>query len=125
MKLKYTLATALTIAAAPAHAEIYNYSCEVCVFPGIVSESYQECDVVNGKTYPLRIDDSKKVLEWRGKKYNITEQPNCAKYGWHAEGNGTSFEFCTATKGYGAIIAKLKAPQEGTDEVRVQCNLKR
>ena len=23
----------------------------------------------------------------RGKKYSITEQPVCAKYGWHAEGN--------------------------------------
>ena len=69
------------------------------------------------KTYPLRVDDSKYVLEWRGKNYSLTVQPNCAKYGWHAEGNGASFDFCIATQGYGAI--------ENKDEVRVQCDLKK
>jgi hypothetical protein len=61
---------------------------------------------VNGKTYLLRVDEDKNVLEWRGKKYTITNQPNCAKYGWHAEGNGTSFDVCTMTQGYAAIEAK-------------------
>jgi site-specific DNA-cytosine methylase len=42
----------------------------------------------------------------------------CAKYGWHAEGDGTSFTFCTATQGYGAI-------EDKNGDVRVQCNLKR
>jgi hypothetical protein len=67
--------------------------------------------------FPLRVDDETNVLEWRGKKYGLTEQPNCAKYGWHAEGNGASFDFCTATQGYGAIEEK--------DDVRVRCDLKR
>ena len=95
------------------YAEIYNYSCKACLFPRSVSnDGYDRCDVVDGKTYPLRVDDSKNVLEWRGKKYSLTEQPNCAKYGWRAEGNGTSFDFCTATKGSGWI--------EKQSEVRVR-----
>jgi hypothetical protein len=58
------------------YAETYNYSCKVCVFPTI---GY-DCEV-DGKTYPLRVDDNKNVLEWRGKKYSLTEQPNCANMG--------------------------------------------
>ena len=51
------------------YAEIYNYSCKACVFPRIVSDDgYDGCDVVDGKTYPLRVDDKRNVLEWRGKK---------------------------------------------------------
>src|SRR5262249_25556013 len=89
------------------YAEIYNYSCKACLFPRIVSEDgYDGCDVVDGKTYPLRVDDNKNVLEWRGKKYKLTIASGCGKYGWHAEGNGTSFTFCTATQGYGAIETK-------------------
>jgi hypothetical protein len=100
------------------HAEIYNYSCNACLFPKIVTDDgYDGCDVVEGKTYPLRVDENKNVLEWRGKKYRLTRQPDCAKYGWHAEGNGTSFDFCTATQGYGAI--------EDKGDVKVRCNLKR
>jgi len=86
---------------------IFNYSCKV-----------------HGKTYPLRLDETKKVLEWRGKRYSIVSssgspsgsQPDCAKYGWHVEGNGTSFDFCSATQGYAAIQDK-----DGND--RVKCNL--
>jgi uncharacterized protein YxeA len=95
------------------YAETYNYSCKV-----------------DGKTYPLRVDDNKNVLEWRGKKYSLTvasfdEPDGCAKYGWHAEGNGTSFTFCTVTQGGAYIEAK-----DGNDEVeccerRGKCNLKR
>ena len=104
-------------------AEVYNYSCKACVFPRIVSgDGSDGCDVVDGKTYPLRVDDNKNVLEWRGKKYSLTvasanKPDGCAKYGWHAEGNGTSFTFCTATQGYAAIQDK--------DGVKVRCNLKR
>jgi hypothetical protein len=93
------------------------------LFPGIVSDDGSDgCDVVDGKTYPLRVDDNKNVLEWRGKKYSLTiasfdEPDGCGKYGWHAKGNGTSFTFCAATQGYGAIQDK--------DHVKVQCNLKR
>jgi hypothetical protein len=70
------------------YAGTYNYSCKA-----------------DGKAYPLRVDENKKVLEWQGKKYSITASQEtetdsgCAKYGWDAKGNGTSFRFCTATQG--------------------------
>jgi hypothetical protein len=80
---------------------IYNYSCKV-----------------NGKTYPLRVDDGKNVLEWRGKKYSITVKEDCGRYGWHAVGNETSFDFCTATKGEAGIEDK-----DGNDQA--QCHLSR
>jgi hypothetical protein len=66
------------------------------------------------------VDEGRKVLEWRGKKYSITvaslddKGGGCAKYGWQAEGNGTSFTFCAATQGYGGISDK-----EGV--TRVEC----
>jgi hypothetical protein len=97
------IAAACLTSAIPAQAfeQPFNYSCKV-----------------SGKTYPLRVDENKNVLEWRGKKYSIVLQPDCGKYGWHAEGNGTSFDFCTATKGYAAIEDK-----DGNDQV--QCQLRR
>lgn len=99
-------------------AETYNYSCKPCLFPGIVNgDGFGACDVVDGKTYPLSVDDKKNVLEWRGKKYSLTEAGDCGKYGWRAVGNGTSFDFCGATKGYAAIEDKAG--------VKVECNLKR
>jgi hypothetical protein len=92
------------------YAGTYNYSCNICLFPSISGDGGDGCDV-DGKSYPLRVDDNNNVLEWRGKKYNLTieaaDEPNgCAKYGWHARGNGASFTFCTATQGYGAIEDK-------------------
>src|ERR1035437_5373970 len=111
--MKFTIALIFaSLSTTVVYAETYNYSCKVCVFPTI---GY-DCEV-DGKTYPLRVDGNKNVLEWRGKKYSLTEQPNCAKDGWHAEGNGTAFDFCTATQGYGAI--------EDKDGVKVRCDLKR
>jgi hypothetical protein len=80
------------------YAETYNYSCKV-----------------DGKTYPLQVDDTKNILEWRGKKYSLTVNEDCGKYGWRAEGNGTSFGFCTSTQGYAAINDK-----DGNDQV--QCD---
>jgi len=101
-------------------AETYNYSCKACVFP-FRTFGY-DCEG-DGKTYSLRVDDDKNVLEWRGKTYSISnantpDKIGCAKAGWHAEGNGTSFTFCAATQGYGAI-----ADKDGN--VQVQCDLKR
>jgi hypothetical protein len=102
---KRTIATIFAFLSTTAvYPEIYNYSCKACVFG---DNHYNGCDVADGRRYLLRVDDNKddnkNVLEWRGKKFALTEQPNCGKYGWHAEGNGTSFDFCTATQGYGAI----------------------
>jgi hypothetical protein len=99
MKLLTAGALALLSTAVGAYAETYNYLCKV-----------------DGKTLPLRVDDEKRTLEWKGKKYSLTEI-ECARAGWHAEGNGTSFDFCTATKGYGAI--------QKDGNVEVECDLKR
>jgi hypothetical protein len=114
-----------SLSTAVVYAETYNYSCKVCVFPTIARDDGSDgCEEVGGKTYPLRIDDAKNVLEWRVKKYKLTnimdsdEPSRCGRGGWHAEGNGTSFTFCYATQGYGAIEDK-----DGT--VRVRCNLQR
>jgi hypothetical protein len=73
---------------------------------------------VGRKTYQLLVDEDKKVLEWRGKKYRIVFQPDCAKYGWYAEGNGAAFNFCTATQGGAYFDMVADAPWDG-----VQCNL--
>ena len=122
MKLTIALIFA-SLSTTVVYAETYNYSCKVCVFP-FPAIGY-DCDVVDGKTYPLRVDDNKNILEWRGKKYSITNANNpdkdeigCAKAGWHAESNGTSFTFCAATQGYGAIYDK-------DGDTKVRCNLKR
>jgi hypothetical protein len=117
---KFAAMTAIfvVLSTAVVYAATYNYSCKACLFPKIVGEhGFDGCDVVDGKTYPLRVDDSKNVLEWRGKKYSLTVLPECGRYGWHAEGNGVSFDFCTATQGYGAITVE--------DETKVRCDLKR
>jgi hypothetical protein len=95
------------------YAEIFNYSCKV-----------------DGKTYPLRVDDKKNVLEWRGKQFNITatsadEPDGCGKAGWHAEGNGTSFTFCAATQGGAGIIDKNGNDLAECCERRGKCNLRR
>jgi|SRR5208282_2389986 hypothetical protein len=93
-----------SLSATVVYAQPFVYSCKV-----------------DGKTYPLRVDENKNVLEWRGKKYTIILQPDCAKYGWHAEGNGTSFDFCTKTRGYAAIEDNLDS-QNGNEQI--QCHLK-
>ena len=84
--------------AVPADAETYDYSCKV-----------------DGNTYPLRVDTSANTLEWRGKSYSLTEA-DCGRVGWHAEGNGTAFDFCTATKGYASL-------SKG-ENIEAVCNLK-
>lgn len=82
-----------------AYAETYDYSCKV-----------------NGKAYPLKVDDSARSLEWKGVKYKLSDT-ECGRAGWHAEGHSMSFDFCTATKGYADI--------EKDGKVLVQCNLKK
>ena len=49
-------------------------------------------------------------------KYKIKPQEDCGKFGWIAEKDGASFDFCTATKGYADF------EQNGR---RIQSNLKR
>ena len=117
--MKLTMALIFAFSSTTAvHADIYNYACNACLFREIVKdEGYDGCDVVDGKTYPLRVDEKQKGPRMEGQAIQTEQQPDCAKYGWHAEGNGTSFDFCTATQGYGAI--------EDKGDVKVRCNLKR
>lgn len=82
-----------------AHAYTYNYVCKE-----------------HGKSYPLKVDDAKNTLEWKGIIYKIKEKEDCGRAGWHAENGSASFDFCTATQGVADI------DQNGTD---IPCDLKR
>jgi len=86
MTIKHLMIVAAIFVPSIAHAGIYHYSCNV-----------------NGKTYPLNVDEGKKVLDWQGKKYSITvgtvNGEDCAKYCWAARGNGTAFTVGTSTQG--------------------------
>jgi uncharacterized protein YecT (DUF1311 family) len=81
MRLLIAITTALFINSA--HADTYNYVC-----------------TDHGKSYPLKVDDEQNILAWRGNIYKIKRQLDCAKYGWRAEKEDASFDFCTATQGY-------------------------
>jgi hypothetical protein len=97
--MKRTIVTALALLfATAAHASTFNYACKD-----------------RGKSYPLKVDDAKNTLEWKKIVYRI-KTTDCGRAGWHAEGNGTSFDFCTATQGYADFELG------GT---RIQCDLKR
>jgi hypothetical protein len=66
--MKLTIALIFTyISTADVYAETYNYSCKVCVFLTIATSDGSDGCEVDGKTYPLRVDDNKNVLEWREK----------------------------------------------------------
>jgi hypothetical protein len=82
-----------------AHADTYTYVC-----------------TDHGRSYPLKVDDKQNTLAWKGSIYKIKRQLDCAKYGWRAEKDGASFDFCTATQGYADF------EQNGT---RIECNMKR
>ena len=72
-----------------AHADTFRYRC-----------------MFHGKKYPLQVDDTSMFLLWRGRQFglNTVKDPDvCGKGGWRAEGNGTAFNFCYATKGGGGI----------------------
>ncbi len=68
MKLAIALVF-LSLSTVGSYAETYNYTCSACIFPP--TPVGDGCDV-DGKTYPLRVDDTKNVLEWRGKNYSLT-----------------------------------------------------
>jgi len=93
------ITTLVVLSTTSALADTYNYLCKD-----------------HGKSFLLKVDDTKNILEWRGTIYKIKENEDCAKFGWRAEKDGASFDFCTATQGYADF------EQSGT---RIQCNLKR
>ena len=93
-KLSFTLVIALL--ASSAHAEIYNYSCDVI-----------------GKKAPLKIDDGRMLLTWQGKQYNLIgtsaslnekspfdKNYECAKWCFYATGYGKKLTVSTMTQGY-------------------------
>ena len=76
------VAAIIALLTVPAHADVFNYVCRV-----------------KEKSLPVKIDTTRNMLRWQGKTYRIKEQEKCAKYGWHAESDEDSFDFCTATQG--------------------------
>ena len=94
------LLTSLTTA----HADAYLYACKV-----------------GNKTAPLVVDDAKNTILWENVEYdgivNAMEDdpPSCARMGWRVSLGENTFNFCTATKGWGAI--------ETQGKVKVTCNL--
>lgn len=86
-------------AAVCAETEPYTYACEI--LSGLENE-----------THLVRVDSQKNTLQWRGKTYRITVQPECGKFGWHVTGHGTSFDFCTATKGVAGFENQPKSVAE-------------
>ncbi|MCX8254599.1 hypothetical protein RHAL1_03732 [Beijerinckiaceae bacterium RH AL1] len=79
-----TIAAAIVIVCmcSAAHADIYVYKCKF-----------------GGKASLLKLDDAKKTLQWLGKTYRISDQPQCPRLGWRAEKGNVAFNFCTATEG--------------------------
>ena len=69
-----------------ARADTYNYTCKD-----------------GGRSFPLKVDDTRNILEWKGATYKIKENEDCAKFGWRAEKDGQSFDFCTARKATPAL----------------------
>ncbi|MCA1379350.1 hypothetical protein I6F34_00750 [Bradyrhizobium sp. BRP05] len=79
--MKKLLLIILALGLTPAQASTYLYACKD-----------------QGKTSQLKVDDTQNTLTWKGTTYKITTT-DCGKAGWHAEKDGVSFDFCTATKG--------------------------
>lgn len=85
--MRYAIAALVLIAcngtAYAVEAETYNYTCRL-----------------NGKPSKVKVDERRNTLTWMGKVYSIKIEESCANFGWHAEREGESFNFCTATQGY-------------------------
>jgi hypothetical protein len=109
------MAVALLALADAAHAQTYTYGCEIEVPMG---------GGTGTETHLLVVNEGKNLLRWRGKTYRIVQQPNCAKYGWHAEGHGSSFDFCTQTKGGAYIINSKGIPVASTSRFQAEDTFK-
>ena len=67
---KLLLASLVALLTTQAHADSFTYSCEIVVD-------------LRFETHLVKIDEQTKTLKWRGKTYQITNNPECGKYGWH------------------------------------------
>jgi hypothetical protein len=99
----------VALLATQARAETFTYACEIVVD-------------LRFETHLAKIDEQKNTFQWRGKTYQITHQPECAKYGWHVTGHGTSFDFCTATKGVGSFEGQPKSVADTYSDNGVVCS---
>lgn len=91
-----TAVAILLLFALPTEAATFSYVCRV-----------------SDKAFSVKINDEKNTLMWRGKLYKIKIEESCAKFGWRAERNGETFNFCTATQGYADFRV---------DGMLIQCN---
>jgi hypothetical protein len=103
------IATVIGFTATQAHAEPFIYACEIVVD-------------LRFETHLAKVDEQKHTFQWRGKTYRISNQPDCAKYGWRVTGNGTSFNFCTATKGVGSFEGQHKSVADTYSDNGVTCS---
>ena len=110
MLLRAVLVVAGAITATETRAEAFTYACEIVVD-------------LRFETHLAKIDEQKHTFQWRGKTYHLSSQPGCAKYGWHVTGNGTSFDFCTATKGVASFQGQPKSIADTYSENGVNCSM--
>ena len=99
MRASFVIASILL--ASPAVASTYSYTC-----------------VDHGQSYPVIIDDKKNSFAWKGRVFKLTpHEPGevCAKFGWHVQGDGVAFDFCTATQGYASF-------QRDGDQMGIECD---
>ena len=89
MKTVLITCAAVTLLASSASAETLNYSCD-------------------GQRVKIIAD--KHTLDLDGKTYRLTVKEDC--FGWHADGDGASFDFCTKDK---ASISKSVIPNGITE----------
>ena len=106
---KFLLASLVTLLTTQVRAETFTYACEIVVD-------------LRFETHLAKIDEQKHTFQWRGKTYQITNNPECGKYGWHVIGNGTSFNFCTATKGAASFDGQPKSVADTYSENGVTCS---
>lgn len=96
--MKKILMIVLALGCGQAQAYTYNYVCKD-----------------HGRKLPLKLDDEKNTLTWKGTVYSI-KVTECGRYGWHAEKDGVGFDFCTATQG----VADFEL-----NGVSIDCDMKR
>lgn len=104
------LAATFALTATQARPDTFTYACEIVVN-------------LRFETHLAKIDEQKHTFQWRGKTYRVTQQIACGKYGWHVTGNGTSFDFCTATKGVGSFEGQPKTVADTYKENGVTCSM--
>ena len=88
---KLSVALVLSLLTTSGYASVIPYFCEV-----------------GSRTYPMRVDEARKTLNWRGVQYSIVNilrnrvnasDDECAKYCWIVKRHEVVSTVCTATQG--------------------------